>query len=211
MPNSETAKTASALKHIAMNVLLVDNKSAHLELLQALVSEKLSNVTFTVRDPRDMQEHDAETADLVIVSGGVGRSIVKNPETFRRMVSMIARYQKPTIGICLGAEAIAVFFGGNITEMPVRRVGNVRVNFEPGLSSTAVFEHDSFMAYEFHRWKITGVPEPLEVLATSKDGIEVFRHTTLPIWGLQFHPEVRRNDNPGHIIFEKILATFNLS
>lgn len=193
-----------------MKVLLVDNQSVHLPLLHNLIHEKLGDVEFMVHDPRDMTDEHMPDADLVVFSGGTGRSIEKNPQTFERMVSLAVKYKKPTIGICLGAEAIAVHFGSRLREMPGRRVGNVRSHFSDSAAKSFGLSETSTMVYEFHKWLIEDVYPPLESLATSKDGVELFRHTDLPIWGMQFHPEVRRLNNQGHTIFEYILRDFGL-
>ena len=192
-----------------MHVLVIDNKSAHLQRLQELIQETLGNVEFRLHDPRNMSDHDMEWADLIVFSGGWGRSIVKNPQTFERMVDFCVKHEKPTIGICLGAEAIAAYFGSTLTELPVRRAGNVRIHFkdeagvEMGLKS-------STMVYEFHKWVVSEVHDPLICLADSKDGPELYRHATLPMWGMQFHPEVSRLNSRGHVIFKYIVAQLGL-
>ncbi|MDB5186104.1 MAG: anthranilate synthase component [Candidatus Saccharibacteria bacterium] len=173
--------------------------------LRELIEEKLGPVEFTLRDPREMQPKDVKEADLMVISGGVGRSIEKNPETFTRVVQAAAAHKKPTIGICLGAEAIVFACGGVLQEMPVRRVGNVRTHFTDSFAQELAWREESTMAYEFHKWLIMTLPDSLEALGRSKDGVEIFRHNSLPMWGLQFHPEVRRLDNKGHLIFEHVL------
>lgn len=200
-PSNVTGKIASALK-AAMKVLIVDNKSAHLEHLKDLIVEKVGPCEFNLLDPREVLHRDIEAADLIVISGGRGRSIIKNPQTFKRLIDDITAQAKPTIGICLGAEAIATAYGGKLIEMPVRRAGNIPINLSKKLVSDFDEKH---MVYEFHKWTIKSVASPIEVLATSKDGVEVLRHKTLPIWGMQFHPEVRRLDNQGHLIFDHIL------
>lgn len=188
-----------------MRVLLIDNKSAHLIRLKKLTRQKLGTVDFRLRDPREMRDEDVAWAELVIISGGTGRSIEKNPLTFKKMVQRLVTAGKPTVGICLGAEAIAVYFGSTLRSIGVRRVGNVKVHLEADAPAVNPANDRSFMAYEFHRWAIDEVHTPLVKLAYSKDGVEIFRHESMPIWGLQFHPEVRRRDNGGHILFEYVL------
>jgi GMP synthase-like glutamine amidotransferase len=192
-----------------MRVLIVDNKSAHLEKLRDLIAEKLDEAEFRLKDPRELDDTDMKWAELAVISGGWGRSIVKNPQTFERMVQYLANHKKPTIGICLGAEAIAAYYGSNLTENFVRRVGNVRIHLtEPLAKQLGLGE--SILAYEFHKWFIPEVSLPLQNLATSKDGVEILRHTSLPMWGMQFHPEVRRKDNAGHLVFEHALRDLGI-
>jgi len=186
-----------------MYVLIVDNKSAHIERLKTLISEKLGRVTFSLHDPRELTPEHTQEADLVIISGGSGRSVVKNPQTFKRVIDFVTQSSTPTIGICLGAEALGVAYGGHLRELPVRRVGNVRINLDPNLSKS--LGTDSVMVNEFHKWIIEDISKPLKSLASSKDGVEILKHARLPLWGLQFHPEVRRLNNAGHKIFGQIL------
>lgn len=193
-----------------MNVLLIDNKSAHLVRLQELIQDTLGEVEFRLRDPRNMSDEEVEWADLIVFSGGWGRSIVKNPQTFTRMVELCVRHQKPTIGICLGAEAIAAYYGSSLSELPVRRVGNVRIFFKDGVDAAMGLE-PSVMVYEFHKWVVNEVHHPLVCLATSKDGPELYRHAGLPLWAMQFHPEVLHRNSRGHEIFKYIVSELGLT
>src|SRR3989344_1410887 len=152
-----------------MKVLLVDNLSVHLSSLKRLISEKLGDVEFIVHDPRQMKDKHLLEVELVIFSGGTGRSIEKNRQTFDRMVDLAIKHKKPTIGICLGAEAIAARFGSNLEEIPTRRVGNVRSFFTGPGSKKLGFGEDGVMAYEFHKWVIHDIKKPLQIIATSKD------------------------------------------
>lgn len=192
-----------------MKVLIVDNRSAHLERLKALLTEKLGRTSFKFCDAREINDQLVSWADLVIISGGWGRSIVKNPGTFKRLVGLLDNHSKPTIGICLGSEAIATAYGGELVELPIRRVGNIKISISDKKLADALGA-DSGMVYEFHKWYIGEVKGPIKVLATSKDGIEIIKHKALPIWGMQFHPEVRRLGNKGHAIFDYILKELDL-
>lgn len=200
---AEIVKTASALNK---RVLIVDNKSAHLAALQEIVQEKISGVTCHLEATRDVTTESIEWADLVILSGGTGLSIEKNPKTFQRLIEKVLVAQKPMIGICLGAQAIAVHYGAELVDIGTRRVGNIAIYFDPE-SAKSLAVKERMIVYEFHRWKFDSVQEPLVEAARSKDGIEVMRHRDQPIWGLQFHPEIRRRNNGGHSILENIIQS----
>lgn len=184
-------------------VLVVDNSTVHLPKLIGLINEKITVQALTVETTREVVPDQVESADLIVLSGGTGRSIEKNPITFRNLTKLIAESGRPVIGVCLGAEALAVHFGGRLEKMPIRRVGNTRISLEEPLRDA--LGANSIMVNEFHSWLIASGGE-LQVLATSKDRIEAFRHPTRPIFGLQFHPEIRRRNNDGHRIFETFLV-----
>lgn len=191
-----------------MKVLLVDNKSAHLERLKALIAEYIDGGRIKQVVPEEIDDKAMQWADVVIVSGGQGRSVLRNRHVFDVMVERIEKFNKPTIGICLGAEAIAVYFGADLKQLPVRRVGNVRIL---PVSNRLAIPEEGMLVYEFHRWMIErDLPDDLEEIAYSKDGVEVFRHKKYPIWGMQFHPEVKIRDNQGYTVFEKLLNELGL-
>lgn len=185
-------------------VLIVDNTTVHLPRLIELVEEKISDSKILIEVTNNLMARHVRSADLVILSGGTGRSVEKNTEMYNRVVGLAVKNHKPTLGICLGAEAIAVYFGAKLVQMPVRRVGNIPIKLNK--SSWQRMAGKRPMVYEFHKWKITDIVPPLSVVATSKDGPEIFKHSQQPIYGLQFHPEVRRNHNDGSLFFELALS-----
>lgn len=203
MREAGTEKTELAPKK---RVLIVDNKSAHLESLRDLICEKIVNVECLLEGTRDVTPESVAWADLVVLSGGTGLSIEKNPKTFQRLVEKILAAEKPVIGICLGAQAIAVHYGAELVDIGTRRAGNIAIYLnETGTANLRL--HERVIVYEFHRWKFDAVPLPLVELGRSKDGVEVLRHKELPVWGLQFHPEVRRRNNGGHNVLESIVQS----
>lgn len=185
-------------------VLIIDNTTVHLPKLVALVKEKLPGADISIEKTLDAKASHVRDADLVILSGGTGLAVETSPQTFTRLVRLVEKYGRPTIGICLGAEAIAVHYGAKLEEMPVRRVGNIPAMIKDGGFSG--FKAKRIMVYEFHKWKITNLDEPLVELATTKDGTEIFKHQSRPIYGFQSHPEVRHNNNRGHKLFEVVLT-----
>ncbi len=187
-------------------VLVIDNQTVHLQALCKLIIAKIPDAKLTIESTREVTTSDISSADLVVLSGGTGKSIERNPKTFERVVSLIAELKKPCIGICLGAEALAAAYGASLEQMPVRRVGNIPIQLSPAGKELFSLEQERVMVYEFHKWKMMfGSITELEILADSKDSVEIFKHRTLPLFGLQFHPEILRKGNAGHIIFEQIL------
>lgn len=97
----------------------------------------------------------------------------------------------PILGICLGMQAIAEVFGGNIQKDPQPMHGKTSEIFH---QKTGVFKNltQGFLATRYHSLIVCNdtLPKELEVSARSKDGtIMGLRHTHYPIEGVQFHPE----------------------
>jgi anthranilate synthase/aminodeoxychorismate synthase-like glutamine amidotransferase len=98
----------------------------------------------------------------------------------------------PILGVCLGHQAIGAAFGGNVVRAPKLMHGKTsEVEHDgktifTGIPSTMICTryHSLIVAEE-------GLPEELEISARTSDGetIMALRHRTLPIEGVQFHPE----------------------
>lgn len=101
----------------------------------------------------------------------------------------------PTIGICAGLQVCALAYGGNIGKMG----SNDEVFIESGFKRVTFHEDDPLFANidngsEFmmlHRDEVNEVPEEFKVLASSEMcKVQIIKHKTKQIYGLQFHPEL---------------------
>lgn len=104
------------------------------------------------------------------------------------LVAACAEAEKPLLGVCLGHQSIGQAFGGKVVRgglmhgktSPVSHDGS---GLFKGLPSP-------FTATRYHSLVVQDLPDALIVNATSDDGMIMgFRHATLPIHGVQFHPE----------------------
>jgi GMP synthase (glutamine-hydrolysing) len=191
-----------------MHIHVVDHNTAHRQRIEMLVAEVAPGSTLTMARTHDDHSLPAAQADLVIISGGTWL-VHKNPGTHNRLMDTLVNSSKPIFAICLGAEATARFFGANLIEMNTRRQGVIDINLiNSNLITTLAAKQ--LPVYEYHKWAFSNLPGSLESLAESEDGVELFRHKTLPIWGTQFHPEVRRDTNQGYRIFEYALIQMGL-
>jgi len=99
--------------------------------------------------------------------------------------------KKPIFGVCLGHQAIGQFFGGRV----VRADRLMHGKLSPILhKSTDLFRGmpNGFQATRYHSLLVerSSFPAELEVTAETAEGeIMGLRHRSLPIWGVQFHPE----------------------
>ena len=143
--------------------------------------------------------------DGVMVSPGPGR-----PEDAGNSIAIIEWAEsegKPLIGICLGHQAIASAFGGEVGSAERLIHG-----------STSQITHDGeglfheipqgFKATRYHSLAVTRIPETLSVTARSEDGeVMALKHKSAPIVGVQFHPESVLTEH-GHAILKNWLESF---
>lgn len=117
-----------------------------------------------------------------------------NPEHAGISVEVIKSFagQVPLFGVCLGHQAVGHAFGGKIVRAKTLMHGKtsqIRHNDQDLFKGLP----NPFTATRYHSLVIEKAtcPDCLEVTATSTDDGEIMgvRHKTLPIWGVQFHPE----------------------
>ena len=112
----------------------------------------------------------------------------------------------PMLGVCLGHQAIGQVYGGKIVRAPEPMHGKLSTIHHTGKSVFRGLNND-FQATRYHSLTIApeSMPSVLEVTATSEDGvIQGVMHKTLPIHGVQFHPESIASEN-GHALLQNFL------
>ena len=124
--------------------------------------------------------------ERLVISPGPGR-----PEDAGMSIEYILAFGEsiPTLGVCLGHQAIVVGYGGVVGAAPEPRHGKTSqiTHDESGL-----FEglDNPLVATRYHSLAATEMPDVLEATAHSEDGvIQAVRHRSLPVFGVQFHPE----------------------
>ncbi len=113
----------------------------------------------------------------------------------------------PVLGVCLGHQAIGQAFGGTVTRAPVPMHGKLSAVSHAG---TDIFQNlpNPFQATRYHSLIVArdNLPETLVPTAWTEDGIIMgMRHRTLPIFGVQFHPESIASEC-GHELLNNFLA-----
>ncbi len=169
-------------------ILVVDHYDSFVYNLVQLV-EGLGHETEVVRS--DAEPADALVArkpEAVILSPGPGR-----PEDAGCFIDLLRVLDPdtPLLGVCLGHQALGAAFGGVVERAPEPVHGKTSAIHHDG---TGLFEGvpDPFLAGRYHSLVIRddAVPEALEVIATTADGLVMaVRHRELPRFGVQFHPE----------------------
>jgi anthranilate synthase/aminodeoxychorismate synthase-like glutamine amidotransferase len=167
-------------------ILLVDNYDSFTYNLVHLFAELGAEVLVRRNDSIDPDEAERLAPSHLVISPGPGR-----PEESGATLAILERLapRTPTLGVCLGHQAIVQLYGGE--------VGQAR-ELVHGKPSTV--RHDGrgvfrglpqeLEAGRYHSLAALSVPDVLEVSATSADGeVMGVRHRSLPVEGVQFHPE----------------------
>ena len=179
-----------------MALVIVDNESKYTNALVEVLRDKNP----TVINYKNLDYRELTTGDIVILTGGHRDPILWHKKQYSQETELVKKHKGPIIGICLGFELIAHIYGSHLHLLNVRRKGEVKL-ITTGIGS--FFVPASVSVYENHNWSVQKVKRPLRAIAYSKDGVEFFKHSRKPIYGLQFHPEV--SSSAGLSIFNAIL------
>jgi anthranilate synthase/aminodeoxychorismate synthase-like glutamine amidotransferase len=167
-------------------ILLVDNYDSFTYNLVHLFQELGAEVVVRRNDAIDAGEAERLHPSQLVVSPGPGR-----PEDSGATLEIVRRLAPtmPTLGVCLGHQAIVQAFGGEIGQARELVHGKATEVSHDGRGIFAGLPQP-FQAGRYHSLAATSVPEALEVSATSPDGeVMAVRHRELPVDGVQFHPE----------------------
>ena len=162
-----------------------------------------------------VERNDALTAGEAVRSGAKGVLISPGPCTPNEagisldLVAACADTHLPLLGVCLGHQSIGQHFGGRVVRGGLMHGKTSPVTHD----GSGVFAGlpSPFTATRYHSLIVDDIPDVLATNATSEtpglDGTAVmgFRHTQLPIHGVQFHPESIATEH-GHALLGNFLA-----
>ncbi len=158
----------------------------------------------------EVVRNDAMSAGQAISSGAQGFLISPGPCTpteagiSLELVGACAKAGKPLFGVCLGHQSIGQYFGGRVVRARELMHGKTSLVTHDG---TGVFAGipSPFTATRYHSLVVEDIPDDLVANAWSEDGTVMgFRHRTLPIHGVQFHPESIATEH-GHDLIANFL------
>ena len=157
----------------------------------------------------EVVRNDALTAAQALDSGAQGFLISPGPCTPNEagisldLVAACVDAAKPLLGVCLGHQAIGQHFGGRVVRGGLMHGKTSPVTHD----GSGVFDGlpSPFVATRYHSLVVDDVPDTLIVNATADDAhVMGFRHATLPIHGVQFHPESIATEH-GHALLANFL------
>lgn len=172
-----------------MKVLLIDNYDSFVYNL-AQVVEETGLCELDVISYGDVSEDVIFPYDKFIISPGPG-----TPADFPNLQAFVRRFykEKDILGVCLGHEAIALAFGGEIHHSGKVFHGSSKKTFFVG-PGNPIFKgiEDGFEAGLYHSWilKESSFPDELAITARAEDGvIMALAHREYNLVGFQYHPE----------------------
>ncbi len=173
-----------------VRVLVADcNDSFVYNLVEIL--RKNSLCSYQVHSVAECVHIPLEDFDALLLSPGPG--IPKEVEGLYELIEKCYR-SHPILGICLGHQAIATFFGGELSQInaPLHGHSDQLTNIQTEDPLFKNYKEDARIG-RYHSWIVAEqtLPKTLKVLAHSQEdhSIMALRHLSYPIWGLQFHPE----------------------
>jgi anthranilate synthase component 2 len=184
-------------------VVVIDNYDSFVYNLVQYLGELGASVLVFRNDAIGLAELDRLRPAALVVSPGPGRP--EGAGVSMAAIRHLGTAGVPVLGVCLGHQCIAQVFGGKVVPAAELMHGKTSVIRHDGRGCFKGMP-DPFVATRYHSLVVeaAGLPECLEATAFSEDGtIMGVRHRSLPIEGVQFHPESVLTEQ-GH----QLLASF---
>jgi len=184
-------------------VLMIDNYDSFTFNLVQYLGELGSEVRVFRNDELDVAAIESLRPSHIVLSPGpcTPNEAGITLETIARLAGRV-----PILGVCLGHQAIGQAFGGKVVRAKSVMHGKVSRIAHDGNGVFSSVPQD-FVATRYHSLVVErqSLPSCLEISARSEDGeIMGLRHRTLPVEGVQFHPEAMLTEH-GHRMLENFL------
>ena len=184
-------------------VFMLDNYDSFTWNLVQLLGRIGADVTVARNDEVSVAEVRDLAPDAIVISPGPSR-----PEKAGISLELVTQLgpSVPTLGVCLGHQAIGVAYGAEVIRVPPVH-GKAAEVHHAGHGSFADLP-SPISAARYHSLAIArdSLPAELEVTAWSDDGVVMgVRHRTHPVEGFQFHPESILTDD-GEALLTAFLA-----
>ncbi|HEY0032850.1 MAG TPA: aminodeoxychorismate/anthranilate synthase component II [Devosia sp.] len=183
--------------------LVIDNYDSFTYNLVHLLGELGADIVVRRNDKIGLDEIAEMSPEAIVLSPGPC-----TPTEAGVCLDVIGRFQAhtPILGVCLGHQAIGQAMGGDVIRAPHLVHGKTsKINH----TGKGVFRglNAGFEATRYHSLIVRQetLPSNLEVTATTDDGLIMgMQHKTLPVHGVQFHPESIASEN-GHALLQNFL------
>ncbi len=166
-------------------ILIVDNNDSFtFNIVESVRS--VTNIPFKIISSASLSVEEVSIYQMIILSPGPSL-----PKDFPILNAILETYHthKPILGICLGHQAICSFFGAKLVQShSVMHGYNSLIKTDP--DSTLFKGIDQMTVGRYHSWYAEDLPPILKITARDTNGIVMgVEHLSLPVFGVQFHPE----------------------
>ncbi len=191
-----------------MRILVIDNYDSFVYNLVQYLGQLGADCEVRRNDEISVGDVAGFGAAGVLLSPGPG-----TPERAGITMDVIREYggKLPMFGVCLGHQAIGAAFGATVTRAPELLHGKTSSVQHKGEGVLAGLP-DPFTATRYHSLAVVEdtLPDEIEVTGRTESGVVMaMRHRTLPIEGVQFHPESVLTEG-GHTMLANWLAACGL-
>jgi len=169
-------------------ILILDNYDSFTYNLVQYVGEYNTNMKVYRNDAITLQNIQEMNPEKIVISPGPGR-----PEDAGISIDVVMEYGKeiPVLGVCLGHQAVAAAFGGEIIQAPEIIHGKTS---QITHNQSTIFHEipKTFSATRYHSLIVDSATFPSCLKATAKTDnglIMALEHREYPVFGVQFHPE----------------------
>ena len=171
-----------------MNILVIDNFDSFTYNLAQYFGELGANLSVFRNNAISVDAIGELAPDGIVISPGPG-----TPDDSGITLSVIAAYSGviPIFGVCLGHQAIGQAFGGKVVRAKELMHGKTSQIYHKGIGIFADLP-SPLIATRYHSLVVEpeSLPQCLIVTANTRDSeIMGIQHKTLPVYGVQFHPE----------------------
>ncbi len=183
-------------------ILVIDNYDSFTFNLVHYLMELGAEVRVERNDAISASEAMASGAEAFLISPGP--KMPDHAGISLDLVAACADAEKPLLGVCLGHQSIGQHFGGKVIRGGLMHGKTSPVNHD----GSGVFAEipSPYTATRYHSLIVEDVPGCLLINATANDGsVMGFRHQSLPIHGVQFHPESIATEH-GHALLANFMA-----
>lgn len=161
-----------------------------------------------VRNDVSVEELRREEYQALVISPGP-----ETPSKAGNLMEILGYYvdKLPIFGVCLGHQAIGQYFGADLVKSQRPMHGKVSIVTQKGEHPLFTNLPKTFQVTRYHSLELTNLPDTLEtILVAEKGEIMGIAHRSLPITGVQFHPEAHLTEYGLEMIAEWVLSVCGL-
>ncbi|MDD3027290.1 MAG: aminodeoxychorismate/anthranilate synthase component II [Erysipelotrichaceae bacterium] len=169
-------------------IFLLDNYDSFVYNLAAYIRESGEEIIVKRADEVDLEQIKSMSPDGIIISPGP-----KRPQDAKLSITVVKEFQGkiPLLGVCLGHQVIAHFYGANVIKGKIPVHGKVTPIINNG---QGIFEGlpERYQVTRYHSLVVAkaSIPTFMQIDATTDDGVVMgISHKEYPLYGVQFHPE----------------------